>query len=154
MIPWNRILFPTDFSQNSRFAQEHACDLAERLGSELHVLHVCPDSSPLVPEAGLLLASPEVCAAEHIESTIRAMQRLFDAKWTDEKPVVWAVEEGDAPAAIIRYAEEHEINLIVLGTHGRTGLAHAFLGSVAERVLRRASCPVMAVRPPGHKPTT
>lgn len=151
MIEVKRILFPTDFSANSRAAQQYARELVERFDCALHVLHVLPDPAVFIPEPGALFVPPEVLTVEQSDSAVRAMQQLFDAKWIETRSVVWAVLQGPPYVEIIRYAREKEIDLIVLGTHGRTGLAHVFLGSVAERVVRMAHCPVLTVRPPGHE---
>lgn len=151
MIDFKRILFPTDFSENSRAAQNYACELAERFGSELHVLHVLPEPTVLAPEPGAMFVPPEVFSVEQADSAVRAMKQLFDAKWLAGRSIVWTAKQGPAYVEILRYAKEKAVDLIVLGTHGRTGLAHVFLGSVAERVVRMAPCPVLAIRMPGYK---
>jgi len=152
MIKLNRILVPTDFSDNSRLALEYAAALGERFESELHLLHVLHDVlSSVAPEPGLVLASAGDYVRELRESAEGAMQKLVESKPLAGKKVVRRVREGQPFVEIIRYARDQSIDLIVIGTHGRTGLAHVLMGSVAERVVRKAGCPVLTVRPAGHQ---
>jgi nucleotide-binding universal stress UspA family protein len=74
-----------------------------------------------------------------------------DPQWAVGRKVVQAVVEGSPKAEIVRYARTHEIDVIVLATHGRSGLAHVIIGGVAGSVVRTAPCPVLAVRPEGHR---
>ncbi len=118
------ILFATDFSETSAAAARTALDYARRLGARLHLLHVTwVGTDPTVPPA------------------LPALARELG----DGVPVVTAVESGAPAAQIVRYAERKGIDLIVLGTHGRSGVSRALLGSVAERVVRTAPCPVLTV---------
>lgn len=122
--PARQILFATDFSDISAAAGRTALEYARRFGARLHVLHVTwPGSDPVKPP---LL---EKLAAE-LGATV---------------PVIAAVESGNPAARIVGYAERKGIDLIVIGTHGRTGMTRALLGSVAEGVVRTAPCPVLAV---------
>jgi nucleotide-binding universal stress UspA family protein len=84
-------------------------------------------------------------------SAERSLAQAIDPQWAKGKTIVRSTEWGTPFVEIVRYAKEHDIDLIVLGTHGRTGLKHVLLGSVAENVVRKASCPVLTVRPSGHK---
>jgi len=119
-----QILFATDFSESAEAAAPVARDYARHLGARLHLLHVSwPGTDPVVPP--LLSKLAEELAAE--------------------VPVVTAVESGAPAARIVAYAERYRVDLIVLGTHGRTGVTRALLGSVAERVVRTAPCPVLTV---------
>jgi nucleotide-binding universal stress UspA family protein len=125
------ILFATDFSEASTEAARTAAAYAHRFGARLHVLHVTwPGSDPVKPP---LLGK----LAEELGAAV---------------PVVTAVESGNPAAQIVRYAERKGTDLIVLGTHGRTGVTRALIGSVAERVIRTAPCPVLTVpvRPPSR----
>jgi universal stress protein A len=81
----------------------------------------------------------------------KALAGVLDPKWLTGRTVIQAVVEGSPKVEIIRYARKQEIDLIVLSTHGRTGLAHIIIGSVAESVVRTAPCPVLTVRPEGHQ---
>ena len=80
-----------------------------------------------------------------------ALAELPDAEWSRGKQIVRATRQGPPFLEIVRYAKENEIDMIVLGTHGRGGLAHMLMGSVAEKVVRKAPCPVLTVRPEGHQ---
>lgn len=124
--PVREILVASDFSETSEEAVRVAHAYARALDGRLHVFHVTwPE------EQGLTVL----------------FARLIEALGTSV-PVVVASHGGDAAEEIVRYAQQHAIDLIVLGTHGRTGFTRALLGSVAERVVRTAPCPVLTV-PPG-----
>ena len=76
---------------------------------------------------------------------------VLDPQWAAGRKVVHAVVEGSPKVEIVRYARQHDVDVIVLATHGRSGLAHVIIGSVAECVVRAAPCPVLTVRPEGHQ---
>ena len=143
MIRLQRILFPTDFSDCSRLAQVDACELAERFHAELHVLHVLHDAMAMIPEPGSALSLPQNYLLDQKESAEKALDGLLPAEWLQSHRVHRATRMGNPAAEICRYATEHDIDLIILGTHGRGALSHLFLGSVAERVVRMAPCPVL-----------
>jgi nucleotide-binding universal stress UspA family protein len=145
-MSFQRILLPTDFSERAAVATACACELAERLGAELHLLHVLEAHATATPQFELGVVLP----AKVHESKVAAEAKLdavLDPEWSQRHTVVKAVAEGAPVHAIVRYAQQHQIDLIVMSTHGRTGLAHVLLGSVAESVLRQAPCPVLTVRP-------
>ncbi len=151
MIKLQKVLLPTDFSEYSTAARMYACAFADQFGAELHLLHVVQDLAPLVPEPGAALAPP-IDYLRELELNAQAMlDRSLDANWAVGKMVVRVVRQGPPFLEIIRYAQETNIDLIVLGTHGRGGLAHMLLGSVAEKVVRKAPCPVLTVRHPEHE---
>lgn len=155
MISLKSILLPTDFSDPSRAAVPYACALAEAFHAELHILHVIHDLASEVPDFGMGLAFPGYL--EHLPErrrkleveSIRQMAGVLPAGW-DNGPVTKAVRMGPTFQRIIDYAKEHQTDLIVMGTHGRGMLKHTLLGNVAERVVRKAPCPVLTVRPDGH----
>ena len=119
------VLFATDFSDASRPAGETAADFARHFGARLHVLHVVPPVADPTPAPAALHA-----VAAELEKGLS---------------IVTAVASGRVARQIVDYARRHAIDLIVLGTHGRTGVSHALLGSVAEAVTRRAPCRVLTV---------
>jgi nucleotide-binding universal stress UspA family protein len=133
MLRIQTILHPTDFSERSRYAFQPACSLARDHGARLIVLHVMP--VPLVQEKRL-----------YREEMAEELNRLRAPD--TQVQVEHRLEEGDAATQILRVALETGCDLIVLGTHGRTGLGRLLMGSVAEQVLRMASCPVLTVRAP------
>lgn len=147
MIQLKKILLPTDFSQNSRTAQKYACALADQFGAELHVLYVLQDLTLVMPEPGAMFAIPAVNTAEIQQSAEKALATIPEPGWCAGKKVVRATRNGSPYAEIVRYAADAAIDLIVISTHGRTGLTHVLLGSVAEKVVRKANCPVLTVRP-------
>lgn len=151
MIKLQRILLPTDFSEFSAAARMYACAFADQFRAELHVLHVIQDLAPLVPEPGAALAPP-VDYLRELELNAHAMlERAIDPQWSVGKTIVKVVRQGPPFLEIVRYAQEANIDLIVMGTHGRSALAHMLMGSVAEKVVRKAPCPVLTVRHPEHE---
>lgn len=146
MADYRTILVPYDFSEHSAAALATAVDLARRLRSDLTLLHVVyapvvaypvagAAGGPAVPQVELRIAAEEALAG--------VAQDIKDAPGQVDTRVVEAVNLAEAIRLV---AEELRADLIVMGTHGRTGLAHAFLGSVTERALRTAPCPVLTVR--------
>lgn len=150
MIQLRRILVPTDFSQHSQCALDYACAFAARFGSELHLLHVVNDVVPIVPEAGMVLPDIQSYRRELVTAAEQELARLPAPGQHTTSYVLRKVCAGQAFVEIVRYAREHEIDLIVLGSHGRSGLSHVLMGSVAERVVRKADCPVLVVRTGQH----
>ena len=147
---WKRICCPIDFSDASRAAMEVAADLARRFGAELVLLHAYPIPGYTFPD-GSVVASPKMMqdladqAQKHVEEwRVEAERLLGGGKVSAEKAV------GEPAAEILEVARARGADLIVMGTHGRTGLEHALMGSIAERVVRRARCPVLTVHPQGR----
>jgi universal stress protein A len=141
MLPIQTILHPTDFSERSGYAFQLACALARDYGARLVVLHVATPPTIVYGE-GVLPPDPQLLSQEAKEqlnqlevpdSNVRAERRY---------------EEGDPATTILRAAQEIHADLIVMGTHGRTGLGRLLMGSVAEQVVRKAPCPVLTVKTP------
>jgi nucleotide-binding universal stress UspA family protein len=150
MIELQKILLPTDFSEHAAEAMRYACALADHFDAELHLLHVLEVHISSTPQFGMGLAV-STPARESSEAAGRALEELIDAAWAKDHRVVCATTDGPAFLGIIRYAKQHDIDMIVMGTHGRSGLPHVLLGSVSERVVRKAPCPVLTVRREGHQ---
>lgn len=137
------ILFPTDFSANSANAFDWACSLARDNKARLLILHVIPAN--VDPMVTVTTADRRRPAEE---------QEAYKTGFAWPKPsdptviVEHRVAEGYASEEILRLAQEEKCDIIVMGTHGRTGLRRLLTGSVAEEVLRQASCPVLALRTP------
>lgn len=149
MLNLVRILLPTDLSEASAAAARHAFALADRFGAEVHVLHVVEEIASTVPEAAAHMASfPDDYMAQARANAEKALAAWLPSDVAGGREVVRAVQEGAPLTRILDYARDHQIDLIVMGTLGRTGLAHFLIGSVAERVVRHAPCPVLTVRPP------
>lgn len=153
MLAINKVLYPTDFSEDARSAMNLALFFAEQYDAELHMLHVNTIHQDASDEEvdGHLTWPPELS---------QRAQELADSemnKWLAplrEKPlrIIEAKrKELFAGPAILSYAEEQDIDLIVMGTHGRRGFRRAMLGSVAEEVLQKAECPVLTLRYDGSE---
>ncbi len=146
MLEYRSILAPTDFSPHAGVALRHACGLAERLGAELHLLHVLPDFVPASTDPMLAPTMPAEYFAQSEARARESLATLLDPSWGHPPSVKVAVHWGSAVEGIVGYASDHAIDLVVIATHGRTGLRHVLLGSVAERIVREAPCPVLTVR--------
>lgn len=148
MISLKTILVPTDFSECSEAALKYARALAAGFNASLHLLHVVQDpyTQPWAAEA---FPAPLGDMLEQWETQART--RLAEAVPEAERAnLTVATRVGSPFYEIIRYAQEHKIDLIVIGTHGRGPLGHMLLGSVTEKVVRKAPCPVLTVRHPQH----
>jgi nucleotide-binding universal stress UspA family protein len=147
MITLEKILVPTDFSDHAGQAIKYVSELAKRFGSELHLLNVVQPLTTHVSYGGPIpdvLLHPEQPALDELE-------RLSEPDLEHLSRVERCVRTGPPFLEIVRYAKDQDIDLIVMGTHGRTGLVHALIGSVAEKVVRKSPCPVLTVRPQGHQ---
>jgi nucleotide-binding universal stress UspA family protein len=142
-----RILVPTDFSAPADAALTYAKSLATTLGASLHLVHVFTDPYAVAAYA------PEVYAPVPSEVRERAIEDALDrlaARLDDTREPQFkgsrTLLTGITANQIVALAEKHDIDLIVMGTHGRRGVAHLLMGSVAEHVVRIATCPVLTVR--------
>lgn len=147
MFSIRNILHPTDLSENSQPALAMSCEWAQRFGAELHLLHVVDGITNPYPYLG-----PPFNEAAAWETMIRHRANTALKEWPLPKgysalKVVRLIRTGSPVLNIVDYAQEIGSDLIVMGTHGRTGFSHLFLGSVAENVVRRATCSVLTVRP-------
>lgn len=139
MLPINNILHPTDFSQNSENAWHMACALARDHGATVTLIHV--NLLPTMAYGEFGAVPPETYDKQKLE------EQLTQIEPTDPTlDVQRFLLEGDPAEEIIRFAKETMCDLIVMGTHGRTGLGRLLMGSVAETVMRRAPCPVLTVK--------
>ena len=138
---YDEILVPTDGSDASELAIEHAIDMARTYDARLHALYVVDTGAYSTLDAGaeMLLDSLE----EEGEAAVNRVEERADDAGVSASTEVTA---GTPHRAILDYAEDHDVDLIVMGTHGRTGLDRYLLGSVTERVVRTADVPVLTVR--------
>jgi nucleotide-binding universal stress UspA family protein len=149
MINLKRILVPSDFSECSDAAVRYGLELAHKFGATLHLLHVIQDPATQ-PWAAEGFAVPLL---EAVDQWQKDAKTRLDASIPSEdraSAVVSCTIASPFPE-ILRYAIDNEIDLIVMGTHGRGGVSHMLLGSIAEKVVRRAPCPVLTVRQPEHE---
>jgi nucleotide-binding universal stress UspA family protein len=143
---FNRILVPMDFSAPSDAALDYARTVATRFGASLHLLHVAEDPYRAVYSAEVFVPEMEGLRDEILGDAIgRLKDRLRSSDETELHAAAEAVL-GTPAGSIVEYAGAHDIDLIVMGTHGRGGMSHLLMGSVAERVVRTAPCPVLTVR--------
>jgi len=149
MITIKNVLVATDFGETAQAALEYGRHLARLSGARLHVLHVVrnvvADALAVEGETIDLAAiqdAIERAARQQLDALVTAHDRLAG----DAKTV--AMTSNSPAVAIVAYAEDNHIDLIVLGTHGRGGVAHLLMGSVAERVVRTAPCPVLTLKKP------
>lgn len=151
MIDLKRILVPTDFSKHSLNALTYAAAFAEKFGAELTLLHVVQDLALFIPDA-VTVAPPIVPPVEQFLTAARtALDRAIQESHLQNLKIVPEVREGTPFYEIIQFAKDGNMDLIVMGTHGHSGLVHVLLGSTAEKVVRKAPCPVLTVRHPEHE---
>jgi nucleotide-binding universal stress UspA family protein len=141
MLTINTILYPTDFSERSAYALQLATSLARDHGARLIVLNVVPP--PAVAYGEVITGLGDAEYKEQMRQNLERLRVPDPAVKVD-----YRLEEGDPVRTILDVAAETKADLIVMGTHGRTGLGRLLLGSVAEQVLRNARCPVLAVKAP------
>ncbi len=152
MLPAKKILCPSDFSEPSYKALKVANDLAVQFSSELILIHIItplqifPSAPAFVP--GQSAAGGYVTAemtAEIRKQAQESLQMAIEEKISPEIKTQKVVFQGNPAESISAYAEENDIDVIVIGTHGYTGWRHLLIGSVAEKVVRSASCPVLTI---------
>lgn len=147
MIKIAKILHPTDFSEPSKLALEYAAALAKKFDAELEILHIMFDETQVVsfylPQVTMqsLSADIETGSEKQLTEFIESQSSLKGVKYTKQ------LIKGTPFIEINKRAEQIGADMIVLGTHGRTGLDHVLFGSTAEKVVRKAPCPVFTVRP-------
>jgi nucleotide-binding universal stress UspA family protein len=140
MSPFKTILYPTDFSDASQPAFGVACELAERYAAHLVVLYVEPVATAAAYE--------QVMLPDRLDFEVQLMSKLGKVRPANPQVrVEHYLVTGDPALEIVHKAREIPCDLIVMGTHGRTGLRRLVLGSVAEKVVRKAPCPVLTVKP-------
>jgi universal stress protein A len=150
MILLNSILVATDFGPTSETALTYGRDLARSFGARLHVLHVV--------DATVMLAAGEFVptSLSDVNAVVESARHQIDAVVAPEDrarlgvETVVRVSSAVAPT-IVQYAREAHVDVIIVGTHGRQGASHLLMGSVAEKVVRTAPCPVLVVRPNEHE---
>ena len=151
MIRIKNVLVATDFSEPSAVALDYGRELARTYDAVLHVLHVVEDlrwryATDMAPTALVgVQEDVEASAASHLDTLVTDEDR---SQLRARAVTLTAIAPADA---IVQYAKTEGVDVIVMGTNGRSGLAHLFMGSVAERVVRLAPCPVLTVRHPQHE---
>ncbi|MFN0157138.1 MAG: universal stress protein [Bacteroidota bacterium] len=138
------ILVPTDFSEFSTIAIEHASSLALLYGAKIHLVYVI-DASPVLAVPNLVLTTQSMNSLE--ANAEEEMRKFVYWKLKNSTNLEQIILHGEPYREIVTYAQQHDIDLIVIATHGRTGIAHMLMGSVAEKVVRFSPVPVLAVKP-------
>jgi nucleotide-binding universal stress UspA family protein len=140
-----RILFPTDFMEGSKEAIPYAVDLAKKYGARLYLIHVIHD---VTRATGLYV--PHVAVDELFKGMYQEAEKQIRKEYLEElrgfEDIQYDILRGIPYEEITKYAEENDIDLIVIATHGRKGLDRLFFGSTAEKVVKHARCPVLTVR--------
>jgi nucleotide-binding universal stress UspA family protein len=148
-FPWTKVLCPIDFSDPARAAMQAAIEVCRLTGGELTLFHAYELPGYTLPE-GSVVASPKMLQdlADQADAHLAEWQKLALEMGGSRVSVEKGI--GEPALSVVELARERGFDLIVVGTHGRTGIRHALLGSVAERVVRRAGCPVLTIHPQGH----
>ena len=144
-----RILLPTDFSGCANYALPYAAAIARATHATVICVNVVEPIVPAVGYTGMAEAMPIAEMSEQMEDSVeREMPGLMNCEELRGLRVEEVIGHGDAAAEIVRVADEREVDLIVISSHGRTGLGRIIFGSTAEAVVRHARCPVLVVKPP------
>ncbi len=149
MFPFKKILCPTDFSEPSLCGLRMAQEMANNFASEIIVLNVHKPIPTLpTPRIEASDVTFDISAyQEHVaEDAKESLAAISEAIFSDETTVRLEIRMGRPAEEILKMAEEEGVEAIFIATHGRTGLAHMVFGSVAEKVVRRAKCPVLTIR--------
>ena len=147
MVSIRRILAPTDFSDSSAPAVRYAAEMAETFSAELILLHVVQDLALVLPDAVMPTPMPAADLTQLIDAARTGLANQIAALGLARLNPRTEVRVGSPTAEIDAAAKDLGADLLCISTHGRTGLAHLLLGSVAEKVVRHAPCPVLIVRP-------
>jgi nucleotide-binding universal stress UspA family protein len=145
MIELKEILIPIDFSLTSELALRYAKEFAVAFGARLHLVHVSDDPTLFAPTT-----SDAYREEARKKSNDQLVELLKKGKERDIKTLL-DTRFGSASTTLLDYALEQDIDLIIMGSHGRTALANILLGSVAEHIFRHAPCPVLTVKTPEHE---
>lgn len=148
MVSYNHILYCTDFSENARAALPFAVDMAKKYGATLHFVHVYQEPDHIAEfEISSTLKMDWVRVAHGIGAeTEKKLKALCEEVRQEVKACHSALLRGKPYREIVRYAKENNIDLIILASHGLSGLEHVLFGSTAERVLRESPCPILVIK--------
>ena len=143
------ILLPTDFSECASYALSYATEMARASSASIICVHVIEPVMPAVGYTGLSEPLPVADISEQLEdSATRELPKIAECEECAGLEIEEVIAHGDAASEIVRVAQEREVDLIVISSHGRTGLGRILFGSTAESVVRHAHCPVLVVKPP------
>lgn len=149
------ILLPTDFSECGNYALRYATSLARKFGASIICVNVIEPIVPTVGYSGMTEPLPIADITEQLEdSAERELPRLAECEECAGLEVEELIVHGEAASEIVRVAKEREVDLVIISSHGRTGLGRILFGSTAEAVVRHATCPVLVVKPPQEEETS
>ena len=148
MFKIKNILLPTDFSKTSLTAAEYALELADEYKAKLHVLNVLEKTPPILAIRSLDLSREKIIESIDADAQSNLNDCVKNIKKIKDIEIISAIRKGIDYEEIIKYSKEKKIDIIVIATHGRTGLIHTLLGSVAEKVIRYSKIPVLVTTPP------
>ncbi len=146
MFSIKNILLPTDFSKLSMSASQYAVDLAKQYGAKIHLLNVIEKTPPILTIHSLDLSEEKIIKSIE-EDANNSLEKSASKIKSGEIEVLTVLKKGLDYQEIVNYSQKNKIDVIVIATHGRTGLLHTLLGSVAEKVIRYAKCPVLVITP-------
>ncbi len=142
---FKKILCPVDFSEFTDEIIEYALDIAKKYDAELYLIHIIPNLNYFTPYESFFTPENLIVVEKNMETEVN--KDFDDLMKKINGPAVKVIKNGTPFVEIINYARSESMDLIIIGTHGRSGLEHILIGSVAERVIRKAPCPVLTVRP-------
>ena len=146
MIRIQRILAPTDFSDRATVAVKYAIELSAKFDAVLILLNIIPDTALVLPDAVMPTPMPIGDLGQLTAAAKSGLATVVKTLGLEDRKVRQEVRVGSPAGEIVADARDLSADLVCVGTHGRTGLAHMFLGSVAEKVVRESPCPVLTVR--------
>lgn len=147
------ILVPTDFSECANYALSYAASLARKFGASILCVHVIEPMVPTVGYSGMTEPLPIADISDQLEvSAERELPKIAECEECAGLDVEEVIVHGEAASEVVRVARDREVDLIVVSSHGRTGLGRILFGSTAEAIVRHASCPVLVVKPSQDEP--
>jgi len=146
---FKKIVCPIDFSEFTDEILKYAVNITKKFNAELHLIHIIPNLNYFTPYESFLTPENLVAIEKNIEKEV---EKDFERVTKNiDVPLKKIVKTGVTFVEIIDYIKEEDIDLVVMGTHGRSGIEHILIGSVAEKVVRKSPCPVLTIRPRGRK---
>ncbi len=147
MFDIKKIIVPTDFSKLSFSALEYALDLAERMDATIHLTYVLEKTPPFLAIRSIDVSEEDVMRHMEEEAHKQLFKTASEFRMESNAKIIEVLRKGNDYEEIVNYSKEINCDLIVIATHGRTGVLHTLLGSVAEKVIRYAKCPVLVITP-------
>lgn len=147
MFNIKNIIVPTDFSKLSFSAFEYARDLAERMDATIHLIYVLEKTPPFLAVRSLDVSEEEVMKSMEEQAKKQLAETTAVIKEDSNIKIIEVFKKGIDYEEIVGYSKEISSDMIIIATHGRTGILHTLLGSVAEKVIRYAKCPVLVITP-------